>query len=178
MELNWEPNPFFGAFIGGIGPFFRRRVLSCGAYFYASEVSLSVSVFGQFHEALGGIQIPSTLDNLLAIRETLNRLIGYLETDIELIVLETIRRNEHTSSHTLISQVKSIYNRHDIVTEREVFQSIERLTQARLIGSQMRYSADDEPHFAFLYNTTHSGLAELAQSEKHLATLIRAEQAG
>jgi hypothetical protein len=177
MELTWEPNPFFGGFIGGIGPFFRRRVLSRGAYFFASEISLSFSVFGQFHEALGGVQIPSTLDNILAIREALNRLIREIEKDVELIVLETIHRNADINSRNLISCVKKIYNRYDIVTEKEIFQAIERLTKAEFMESRASYSSDNEPHFVLFYGVTHRGLAELAQSQKHLVRLMRNEQA-
>jgi hypothetical protein len=177
MELAWDPNPFFGGFIGGIGPFFRRRVLSRGAYFFASEISLSVSVFGQFHEALGGVQIPSTLDNILAIRDALNRLIVEIEKDVELIVLETIHRNADINSRNLISCVRKIYNRHDIVTEREVFQAIERLTKVGFIESKASHSPNNEPHFAFLYGMAHRGLAELAQSQKRLVKLMRNEQA-
>jgi hypothetical protein len=176
MELNWAPNPFFGTFSGGIGPFFRRHVLSCGAYFFASKVSLSFNVFGQFHEALGRVEIPSTLDNLLAIRKILNRLIKDLERDIDLIVLETIRRNDHVASHDIISNLKDIYNRHDIVTQTEMSQSVERLTQVGLIEYEAKDSAKTQPYFTLLYNTTRSGLIELSQSAKHLATLIRAER--
>jgi hypothetical protein len=147
MELNWEPNPFFGTFSGGIGPFFRRRVLSYGAYFLASKVSLSFSVFGQFREALGHVEIPSTLDNLLAIRKTLNRLIEDLERDIDLIVLELIRRNDNVATRDIISNVRTIYNRHDIVTETEVRQSVERLTRAGLIEYEAKYSTNTEPYF-------------------------------